>query len=88
MAIKTLSVDLVANTRQQVNDDGRPSNAALEVYNPSSTITIYWGGDDVTTANGIPILPLESRPFNLTDGDDLYLVSGTNVSVRVGKGGI
>lgn len=69
----------------------RAERGSLVIANTSDTATIYYGGDNqVTTANGIPILPKTNAGFlrGLGDRPDLerWIVSDTpGVDVRIGE---
>lgn len=47
----------------------------LKVRNNDSTKTLYIGGPDVTTANGLPVDKLVTMDFDLPPGEAVYMVS-------------
>lgn len=47
----------------------------MKVRNNDSTKTLYIGGPDVTTANGLPIDKLTTLDFDLPPGEAVYMVS-------------
>ena len=69
----------------------KAERGSLVIANTSDTATLYYGADNqVTTANGIPILPKTNVGFlrGLGDRPDLerWLVSDTpGVDVRIGE---
>jgi hypothetical protein len=60
----------------------------IKIRNNDSTKTLYIGGSDVTTANGFPIDKLATLDFDLSAGEQFYMISsdaGHSVSwVKVG----
>lgn len=46
----------------------------LELHNLSEHI-VYFGGEDVTVENGMPMLPDERRVFYVSDPNAVYLVA-------------
>lgn len=57
---------------------------SLVAYNNSSTVTLYVGGSDVTTANGIPVPPLSYSPsFDAGGKLIVYGVTSSTADVRV-----
>jgi hypothetical protein len=60
---------------------------SLCVYN-NGTANVYWGGSDVTTANGFPLLPGDSVIFDFERTDtpvSIYAVAAANNTVRVAE---
>jgi len=54
------------------------------VYNNDATITVYVGGPDVTTSNGVPVLALTSFSVDLISGDQLWGVAASGTpNIRV-----
>ena len=56
----------------------------LELYNLSEH-TVYFGGNDVTVENGIPILPDERRVFYVSDPNAVHVVSKEKCNVRMAE---
>lgn len=53
------------------------------VNNPSGGSTVYLGGSDVTTSNGITLPAGSSLPLILGRGDDLWVVAGGSTTVEL-----
>lgn len=87
MAVKSVVVSV--GTTATLIEDGTLGEAAAPVSVvasvPSGGVTVYFGGADVTTANGYPVAGgVQSPAMDLFGGDQLYAVvaSGTqNVNV-------
>lgn len=47
----------------------------IKIRNNDSTKTLYVGGSDVTTANGLPIDKLMTLDFNVPPGEALFIIS-------------
>lgn len=47
----------------------------IHIRNNDSTKTLYIGGSDVTTANGLPVDKLTTMDFDLPPGEAVYMVS-------------
>lgn len=58
--------------------------AGVEVWNNDASITVYIGGPDVSTANGLPILAQSSRTVDMISGSKLYAVAASGTpEIRV-----
>ena len=56
----------------------------VEVYNPSTTVTVYLGASGVTTTDGYPLLPGGRFAVDLGLGEELYgIVASSTQAVRV-----
>lgn len=90
MAVKSRAVT-VATTATQLDSttDGYRSSPSLALYN-SSAVTVYIGGSDVTTANGLPIPASSWSPgFGLGEGEGIYgVVAADTAAVRVIETGV
>jgi hypothetical protein len=90
MATKTraVTVSTTATDLLSASDDDR-AGRSVAVYNASDA-TVYIGGADVTTANGIPIATLTWGPgLDLSPGNALYgIVAASTKSVRVLEVGV
>lgn len=49
--------------------------ATIKIRNNDSTKTLYVGGPDVTTANGLPIDKLTTLEFDIPPGEAMFMVS-------------
>jgi hypothetical protein len=49
--------------------------AHIHIRNNDSTKTLYIGGPDVTTANGLPIDKLTTMQFALPPGESMFMIS-------------
>lgn len=47
----------------------------LQIANNDNTATVFLGGADVTTTNGMAVQKLEHQIFEMSPGDRLYAVS-------------
>ncbi len=56
----------------------------LELHNLSEHI-VYFGGEDVTVENGMPMLPDERRVFYVSDPNAVYLVAEDECDVRMAE---
>lgn len=57
---------------------------ALQIYNNDSSATLYIGGSNVTTTNGLPVPPLSFSPsIDAGYKMQVYGVSTTSINVRV-----
>ena len=55
----------------------------LVIYN-ASDVTIYWGGSDVTTANGVPIA--STKYMIIPAVSSIYVICGSaGKSIRIGE---
>ena len=56
----------------------------LLIYNADAVITIYVGGADVSTANGIPVTALATLALDLISGEKVYAVAASGTpSIRI-----
>jgi hypothetical protein len=55
------------------------SGQVIVIRNTSGTL-IYWGGSDVTTANGVTLSPGEDLAMDIA-GDTVYAIVGTGSAV-------
>ncbi len=66
----------IGTTRQLV--DGISTNPSrLHIHNMDNTNNIYLGGQDVTTANGLQLVKLDSIELILNAGESLYAISSS-----------
>lgn len=74
-------------TLAAVSTANREPRKLLVVYNPSTTITVWWGfSDTVTTSSGFPIAPGETKSFHIGSDTSIYLIVATGTqSVRIGE---
>lgn len=57
---------------------------SLVAYNNDSTVTLFLGGSDVTTANGIPVpAGTYSPPFDASPAMVVYGIAASSINVRV-----
>lgn len=81
------AVDLLdgLSNKASVNDQ---CPALIRNTQASGGSTLYVGGPDVSTSNGMPLLPLESLPFLLLQSDSPWAISGggsITVAVLIGR---
>jgi hypothetical protein len=68
---------IVGTTRQQI--DGTSTNPfKLHIHNNESTLTLYVGGSDVTTSNGLRLESKDSLEIQMNPGESIYIVSTSN----------
>ena len=53
------------------------------VYNTSATQTVYLGGDDVSTTNGLPLKPEQYMTIPLVVHEQLFAVAAGGPELRV-----
>ena len=76
----------VTTTRSKIVDASTASSSdkrSVLVNNPSGGSTVYLGGSDVTTSNGITLPAGSSLPLNLGYGDDLWVVASGTTAVEL-----
>lgn len=76
----TTSRAVVLDGSDYVNDD-----PLVAILRNDSGSTIYIGGDDVTTANGMAILTATSVPLEVYAGDEVYAIAGSSLALQVFK---
>ena len=64
-------------TSPQLVDGISPNPSRLHIHNMDNSANIYLGNDNVTTANGLALLKLDSIELTLNAGESLYAVSGS-----------
>lgn len=84
MAIHTERVTVTTDAALAVSADASTTTLKRTgLISNTSAGTVYVGGDDVTTSNGLAIGSGASFPFALEAGDDLYLIAGSSLVVQV-----
>lgn len=76
----------VTTTRSKIVDASTASSSdkrSVLVNNPSGGSTVYLGGSDVTTSNGITLPAGSSLPLTLGYGDDLWVVAAGTTAVEL-----
>ena len=76
----------VTTTRSKIVDASTASSSdrrSVLVNNPSGGSTVYLGGSDVTTSNGITLPAGSSLPLTLGYGDDLWVVAAGSTAVEL-----
>jgi len=76
----------ITTTASKIVDASRASNTdkrSVLVNNPSGGSTVYLGGSDVTTSNGITLPAGSSLPLTLGYGDDLWAVAAGTTAVEL-----
>jgi hypothetical protein len=75
---------VVVGTAATLIDGTASSNPIhLHIHNNDNSDAVYIGGPDVTTANGLTLIKLDSVDFILRPGNTVYAIStktGHNVS--------
>lgn len=86
MALKSVTVAVTSSSAVALTAGEGTVAASLDVTiaNTSGAETLYWGGPDVTTANGVPILKGTSAVVTLLLGDALWLVGSGALDARLG----
>lgn len=56
-------------------DGNSQFQAHMKIRNNDSTKTLYIGGPDVTTANGLPIDKLTTLEFDIPPGEAMFMIS-------------
>lgn len=88
MALRTTAytIDTTRTTSPVATGEGTSAGSPGKVLiqNRHASNIVYYGGSDVTTANGIGIPAGGTASFDLLPGDDIYLVaSAASTDVRV-----
>jgi len=76
----------VTTTRSKIVDASTASSSdkrSVLVNNPSGGSTVYLGGSNVTTSNGVTIPAGASLPLTLGYGDDLWAVAGGSTTIEL-----
>lgn len=60
----------------KVGGSNLSNRQCLVIFN-KSTSTIYRGGSDVTTSNGVPIEPSQETVLYVSDSIDVFLIAGS-----------
>jgi LysM repeat protein len=83
--ISTAQFSLPNNIRQQiVSPDRMPQHVCIHNHEHSSNSTVYIGGPDVTTANGIHAQATLTSQITIGPGDSLWAISDTaDVNIQV-----
>lgn len=77
---------IVTGTTPVLVASGRgPADTVRVIAKTASTNHAYFGGPDVTTAQGLPLLTTDTTPitFELGPGDQLWVVAPAAGSVQV-----
>jgi hypothetical protein len=69
---------LSVGTARSAIDGSSNSNFQITIQNIDNSDTLYIGGPDVTTTNGLPLLKLEKLQVNMMPGETLYVISTKN----------
>ncbi len=85
MPISTVHFTLPANSRVQiVSPDTMPQHVCIHNHEHSSNSTIYIGGPDVTTTNGIHAQATLTSQITIGPGDSLWAISDTaNTEIQI-----
>lgn len=85
MPISTHHYTLPANSRVQVvPPDVQPQHVCIHNHEHASNSTIYIGGADVTTSNGIHAQATLTSQIEIGPGDSLWAISDTaNVKLHI-----
>lgn len=76
----------VTTTRSKLVSASSASSSdrrSVLVNNPSGGSTVYLGGSDVATSNGITLPAGSSLPLTLGYGDDLWVVAAGTTAVEL-----
>lgn len=91
MAVKTRAVTVAdtATRLDTINESDDRQGSAIAVFNNSAQ-TVYVGGADVTTANGVPVPAGQWGPsIDVTVDEKLFgIVAATTAEVRVLETGV
>jgi hypothetical protein len=91
MAVKSraVSVGTTATALDTVDESDSQMGSSIAVYNNGAS-TVYVGGSDVTTSNGVPVAAGSWGPSISLDGPErVYgIVASGTVEVRVLEAGI
>jgi len=85
MAIKSEAEALSTSSELLTTATNGHSDAptGLIIWNDDASITVYVGGSDVSTANGMPILAQTYLSMDLMAGDEVYMIAASGTpSVR------
>lgn len=77
-AVTAVASKLVSASSASISD-----RRSVLVNNPSGGSTVYLGGSDVTTSNGITLPAGSSLPLTLGYGDDLWVVAAGTTAVEL-----
>ncbi len=76
----------VTTTRSKIVDASTASSSdkrSVLVNNPSGGSTVYLGGSNVTTSNGITLPAGSSLPLTLGYDNDLWAVAGGSTTIEL-----
>ena len=65
----------IGNVTPTAIDGASVNPIRLTVHNNDSTKTMYLGGSNVSTSNGLKLLKQESYQFTINPGEVLYAIS-------------
>lgn len=84
MPIVTSHFNLTANVRQRiVNAMGLPQHVCIHNHEHSQNVTVYIGGSDVTTANGIHAQSTLTSQITIGPDDELYAIADGSAEIHV-----
>lgn len=79
-----VSMKTVGSTPTKLPTTSMRHRRAVAIYNNSSSVTLYLGFDSsVAVANGWPLPPGASIPFDMNAEIEIYGVASSNVDVRI-----
>jgi hypothetical protein len=68
---------IVGTTIQQI--DGTSTNPfKLHIHNNEATLTLYVGGADLTTSNGLRLEAKDSLEMQMNPGESIFIISTSN----------
>jgi hypothetical protein len=91
MAVQSASVTVATTaTALNVAETGASDKVSVFVRIPSGSVTVYIGGSDVTTSNGVPFVASESVSIpDLANGEVVYAcVAAATQAVSVLRTGV
>lgn len=77
-AVTTSASKLVSSTNASLSDQ-----RSVLVNNPSGGTTVYLGGADVSTSNGITLAAGANLPLTLGYADDLWVVAAGSTTIEL-----
>ena len=84
MPIVTNHFNLTAGVRQRiVNAMGIPQHVCIHNHEHSSSVSVYIGGSDVTTSNGIHAQSTLTSQITIGPDDELYAIADGSAEIHV-----
>lgn len=84
MPIVTNHFNLTTGVRQRiVNSMGMPQHVCIHNHEHSNSVSVYIGGSDVTTSNGIHAQSTLTSQITIGPDDELYAIADGSAEIHV-----